>query len=86
MCSVSQTLTAKTAIKAKDQVARIGEIICQGRAAAEERFGLVDYASKAVRLDMQFLEQIREAACLGMEAFEGSLAEDKQVWRPYSQV
>lgn len=66
---VARAKTSADATATSAEVSLIGEYVCNGAPARFQERGIMDYANKSVQLDMELLEDIREEACRGMEAF-----------------
>lgn len=72
MSAIARAQNSCAAAKAKNEVAGIGEFVCNGSAAEKVERGILKYATIATKLDMKLLEQVREDICLGMDAFESA--------------
>ncbi|SPO05370.1 related to nitric-oxide synthase, salivary gland [Cephalotrichum gorgonifer] len=68
--TVNRAKTSASAVATSKEVALVGQLICDGESARFQERGIMDYADKSVRLDMALLEDIREEACRGMDAFD----------------
>ena len=68
--SVTRVQTSKSAMKARDDIASIGEMVCSRCEAMNVEFGLIEYAAKVTQLDERFLEDLREDICNGLDAFD----------------
>lgn len=66
---VARAKSCADATATSAEVSLIGEYVCNGAPARFQERGIMDYANKSVQLDMELLEDIREEACRGMEAF-----------------
>jgi sulfite reductase alpha subunit-like flavoprotein/cytochrome b involved in lipid metabolism len=58
------------ALTASNEISQIGQFTSNSDAARHHEKGIIAYAQKSVEFDMEFLEQIREEACAGMDAFD----------------
>jgi cytochrome b involved in lipid metabolism len=67
---ITRAKTSTDAITTSNEVAQIGQFTCNSEAARFHEKGILSYARKSVELDMEFLEDIREEACRGMDAFD----------------
>ena len=67
---ISRAQTSGDAAKTSKDVSMIGQYICEEGTARHQERGIVDYISKAVELDILLLEDLREEACQGMDAFD----------------
>jgi cytochrome b involved in lipid metabolism len=74
--AVSRATTSSHAMTTMKEVSSIGELILQSEAARLQQSGIMDYASKAVALDIELLEDIRAEACQGMDAFDSIMELD----------
>ena len=54
----------------RNQVAEIGELVCNSDATVDIEPGLLNYASTVTQLDIKVLEQIREELCRGLDSLE----------------
>ncbi|KAK1759846.1 alpha subunit of putative sulfite reductase [Echria macrotheca] len=75
--TIARAKTSPEALAISQEVAVVGQYICSGSSHARfaER-GIFSYASKSVELDISLLEDIREEACHGMDAFDSIAAMD----------
>ncbi|KAH8880504.1 hypothetical protein GQ53DRAFT_669759 [Thozetella sp. PMI_491] len=62
--------TSPDAVKTSEEVALIGQFVCDSASARFAERGIFHYASKSVQHDIELLEDIREEACHGMDAFD----------------
>lgn len=67
---IARAKTSNAAVVTSKEVALIGQYICNSEPARFQERGIMDYASKSVNLDIELLEDIREEACHGMDAFD----------------
>lgn len=74
--AVSRATTSPHAMRTMKEVSLVGELISQSEAARLQQSGIMNYASKAVALDIELLEDIRSEACLGMDAFDAVMELD----------
>ena len=58
------------AVTACNEISQIGQFTCDSESARHHEKGIIAYAQRSVRYDMEFLEAIREEACTGMDAFD----------------
>lgn len=58
------------AVTASNEISQIGQFTCDSESARHHEKGIIAYAQRSVRYDMEFLEAIREEACTGMDAFD----------------
>ncbi|CRK28499.1 hypothetical protein BN1723_003564 [Verticillium longisporum] len=66
---VARAKTSADAVATSKEVALVGQYVCNSEPARFQERGIMDYASRSVSLDMALLEDIREEACHGMDAF-----------------
>ncbi len=68
---IARAKTSQEAVATSQQVALVGRFVCETSSSIHlaER-GLFNYAAKSVELDIELLEDIREEACHGMDAFD----------------
>jgi len=74
---IARAKTSPDAVATSQEVALVGQYVCDS--SSNVRFaerGIFRYASKSVELDIELLEDIREEACHGMDAFESVMAMD----------
>ncbi|KAK4228683.1 alpha subunit of putative sulfite reductase [Podospora fimiseda] len=72
---VARAKTSPEAVVTSQEVALVGQFVCDS--SSNVRFaerGIFNYAAKSVELDIELLEDIREEACHGMDAFESVMA------------
>ncbi|KAM7208397.1 alpha subunit of putative sulfite reductase [Naviculisporaceae sp. PSN 640] len=77
--TIARAKTSPDAVATSQEVALVGRFL--GENSSNIRFaekGVFNYASKSVQLDIEFLEDIREEACHGMDAFESVMAMDAE--------
>lgn len=67
---VTRAKTSSEAIATSNEVSQMGQFTCNSDAARFHEKGILNYARKSVELDMELLEDIREEACRGMDAFD----------------
>ena len=72
---IARAKTSPDAVATSQEVALIGQFVCDSSSTVRfaER-GIFNYASKSVELDIELLEDIREEACHGMDAFGSVMA------------
>jgi len=88
MAFLSQTQNSHAAVKVKDDIASLGEIICNcclTSYAAELGTSLPQYASIVSQQEVEFLEDLREEIGNGLDAFDSFNSEScedgiPQVW------
>ncbi|KAL2752424.1 hypothetical protein ACRALDRAFT_1083188 [Sodiomyces alcalophilus JCM 7366] len=67
---IARAKTSNDAVATSKELALVGQYICDSEPARFQERGIMDYASKSVNLDIELLEDIREEACHGMDAFD----------------
>ncbi|GKT49717.1 sulfite reductase [NADPH] flavoprotein component [Colletotrichum spaethianum] len=67
---IARAKTSTDAVATSKEVSRVGQFICDSEPARFMERGIMDYANKSVQLDIELLEDIREEACHGMDAFD----------------
>jgi sulfite reductase alpha subunit-like flavoprotein/predicted heme/steroid binding protein len=67
---IARAKTSPDAVATSKETALIGQYVCNSEPARFQERGIMDYASKSVNLDIELLEDIREEACQGMDAFD----------------
>lgn len=72
---IARAKTSQDAVATSHEVALVGQFVCESSSNIHlaER-GIFNYAAKSVELDIELLEDIREEACHGMDAFENVAA------------
>lgn len=73
---IARAKISTDAVNTTKELSHIGKLICSSEGARHVERGLLAYANKAVSLDMELLEDIREEACHGMDAFDGIMSLD----------
>ena len=74
---IARAKTSPDAVATSQEVSLVGQYVCDS--SSNVRFaerGIFRYAAKSVELDIELLEDIREEACHGMDAFESVMAMD----------
>ncbi|KAK3998190.1 alpha subunit of putative sulfite reductase [Cladorrhinum sp. PSN332] len=72
---IARAKTSPEAVATSEEVALVGQFVSES--SSNVRFaerGIFNYAAKTVELDIELLEDIREEACHGMDAFESVMA------------
>ncbi|KAK3332837.1 hypothetical protein B0T19DRAFT_381472 [Cercophora scortea] len=72
---IARAKQSPDAVATSEEVAQVGKFVCES--SSNVRFaerGISRYAAKSVELDIELLEDIREEACHGMDAFESVMA------------
>ncbi|KAK3900396.1 alpha subunit of putative sulfite reductase [Staphylotrichum tortipilum] len=72
---IARAKTSQDAVAISQEVALVGRFVCES--SSNIRFaerGIFNYAAKSVELDIELLEDIREEACHGMDAFDSIAA------------
>ncbi|KAK4150833.1 sulfite reductase [NADPH] flavoprotein alpha-component [Chaetomidium leptoderma] len=72
---IARAKTSQHAVATSQEVALIGQFVSES--SSNVRFaerGIFNYAAKSVELDIELLEDIREEACHGMDAFDSIAA------------
>ncbi|KAK0707253.1 hypothetical protein B0H67DRAFT_306867 [Lasiosphaeris hirsuta] len=75
--AIARAKTSPDAVATSREVALVGQFV--GDNSGNVRFaerGIFNYAAKSVALDIELLEDIREEACHGMDAFGSAMAMD----------
>jgi hypothetical protein len=72
---ITEAQQSSAAYKAMNEVAGIGELVCNSGEASDREFGLLTFASAATELDMKLLEQVREEICVGLETLDSGQPE-----------
>jgi sulfite reductase alpha subunit-like flavoprotein/predicted heme/steroid binding protein len=75
---IARAKTSTDAVSTSKEVSLIGQFICNSESARFQEQGLMAYAKKSVELDIELLEDIREEACHGMDAFDSIVTMDIQ--------
>lgn len=80
--AISRAKTSPSAVATSKEIALVGQLVCDGESARFQERGIINYANKSVQLDIELLEDIREEACRGMDAFDSvmnlEVASDQQ--------
>jgi hypothetical protein len=75
--AIARAQNSGAAVKAKNEVAGIGELVCNSNAAEIVEPGLHKYGSIVTQLDIKLLEQVREEICFAMDAFDSVESKSK---------
>ncbi|KAF2790559.1 hypothetical protein K505DRAFT_377429, partial [Melanomma pulvis-pyrius CBS 109.77] len=67
---IARAKGSNDALTASNEISQIGQFTSNSDAARHHEKGIIAYAQKSVEFDMEFLENIREEACAGMDAFD----------------
>ncbi|KAF6816566.1 sulfite reductase flavoprotein alpha-component [Colletotrichum sojae] len=67
---VARAKISADAVATSREVSLVGQFVCDSEPARFAERGIIDYASRSVQLDMELLEDVREEACRGMDAFD----------------
>jgi sulfite reductase alpha subunit-like flavoprotein/predicted heme/steroid binding protein len=72
---IARAKTSQDAVATSQEVALVGQFVSESSSSTRfaER-GIFNYAAKSVKLDIELLEDIREEACHGMDAFDAIAA------------
>lgn len=69
--SITRAQSSPNATRAMREVSEIGQFVCNSSKSARfHENGILGYAQAVTELDITFLEQIRDEAALGMDAFD----------------
>ncbi|KAK1835643.1 alpha subunit of putative sulfite reductase [Podospora conica] len=74
---IARAKTSPDAVVTSQQVSLVGQFVCD--TSSNVRFherGIFQYATKSVEMDIELLEDVREEACCGMDAFDSVMAMD----------
>ncbi|KAK4442883.1 alpha subunit of putative sulfite reductase [Podospora aff. communis PSN243] len=74
---IARAKTSPDAVATSQEVSLVGQYVCDS--SSNVRFaerGIFSYAARSVELDIELLEDIREEACHGMDAFGSVMAMD----------
>ena len=74
--TIARAKTSPDAVATSQEVTLIGQFVSDNNGARFAERGIMDYAAKSVELDVELLEDIREEACHGMDAFGSIMAMD----------
>ncbi|GJD02427.1 sulfite reductase flavoprotein alpha-component [Colletotrichum higginsianum] len=66
---IARAKTSADAVATSREVSRVGQFVCDSEPARFMERGIMDYATRSVQLDMELLEDMRDEACHGMDAF-----------------
>jgi hypothetical protein len=67
---ITRAQASSAAAAAANEIAQIGQFVCNSRNAQLQENGILKYARVVTELDVQFLEEVRQDVCLGMDAFD----------------
>ena len=74
--TIARAKTSPDAVATSQEVTLIGQFVSDNNGARFAERGIMNYAAKSVELDIELLEDIREEACHGMDAFGSIMAMD----------
>lgn len=74
--TIARAKTSHSAVATSKEVALVGQLVCDSESARFHERGIINYANKSVQLDIELLEDIREEACRGMDAFDNVMSLD----------
>lgn len=79
--TVTRAKTSADAAVCTKEVGLVGRFVCDTETSLrfQER-GIFAYASKSVELDIELLEDLRQEACVGMDAFDSVAADMNSAW------
>lgn len=66
---ITRAQASSDSATAANEIAQIGQFVCNSQNAQFQENGILRYSQAVTELDVQFLEEIREDVCLGMDAF-----------------
>lgn len=67
--TITRAQASSDSATAANEIAQIGQFVCNSQNAQFQENGILRYSQAVTELDVQFLEEIREDICLGMDAF-----------------
>ena len=67
---ITRAQASPEATAAAKEIAQIGQFVCNSHHAQFQENGILRYSQAVTELDVQFLEEIRQDVCLGMDAFD----------------
>jgi cytochrome b involved in lipid metabolism len=67
---ITRSQASHASASAANEIAQIGQFVCNSQNARFQENGVLRYARAVTELDVQFLEEVREDICLGMDAFD----------------
>ncbi|ETN42751.1 uncharacterized protein HMPREF1541_01909 [Cyphellophora europaea CBS 101466] len=67
---ITRAQASSLSATASNEIAQIGEFVCNSNNARFHEAGVLRYAQAVTELDVQFLEEIREDLCQGMDSFD----------------
>ncbi|KAJ8112822.1 hypothetical protein OPT61_g4898 [Boeremia exigua] len=73
---IARAKSSNEAVSASNEISQIGQFTCNSESARHHEKGIIAYAQRSVQSDMEFLEAIREEACIGMDAFDSIMELD----------
>jgi sulfite reductase alpha subunit-like flavoprotein/predicted heme/steroid binding protein len=77
--TMARAKTSPDAISCTKEIGLVGDLVCdQNSSLRFHERGVIAYAAKSVELDIELLEDLRQEACLGMDALD-AIAVDFQV-------
>lgn len=68
--TITRAQASAASAAAANEIAQIGSFVCNNQQAQFQENGILRYARAVTELDVQFLEEVREDVCLGMDAFD----------------
>lgn len=76
--TVARAKGSKDAVTAANEISQIGHFTSDSDAARHHEKGIIAYAQNSVQFDMEFLENIRDECCAGMDAFDTIMEMDAE--------
>jgi hypothetical protein len=80
---VTRAQSSPASASASNEIAQIGQFVCNSHGAQFQENGILKFAQAVTQLDVEFLEEILEEVCAGMDGFDvvGEMAgvSEKQV-------
>lgn len=67
---ITRAQASSVSATVSNEIAQIGEFVCNSHTARFAEAGVIQYARAVTELDVQFLEEIREDLCQGMDSFD----------------
>ena len=68
--AISRAGSSQAATSSLKEISQIGQFVCNSQGARFQENGILRYAQAVTKMDVQFLEDIREEICAGIDAFD----------------
>ena len=67
---VTRAQSSPASAIASNEISQIGQFVCNSHSAQFQENGILKFAQAVTQLDVEFLEEILQEVCTGMDGFE----------------